>query len=883
MRKFLYSVHFCLLFVLVTTTLPSILQAQLCVNTQQGGQTGCNRSSTTTTVEIAPTGGTTAVSVSPYSPGTYFRIPVLAGGCYTIGTCGAPFDMQINCYQGLATTGPFAYDDDSGPLCGGLQASCSMVPTFTDYARIDVRQYSCLPGGSSSITVTVQQNNNLTITSSPASLCQGQTRTLTATPVPVTGAQPNSGSSGAFTGTGVSGNTFTAPVPAGNSQNYTVTYSFGYVSTTQQITVFHAPSTAAAGSNQTVCAGTTTLAANAPAFGTGAWTVVSGTGSVTNPTSPTSAVTGLTPGQSTALLWTITNGPCSATFDTVVIFRDVNPTVANAGADQSVCIDNITLAGNAVGVGVGNWTRITGAGTVVNPNDPNSAVTGLGVGSNTFVWTIANGVCLSTADSVTFTRDAEAPNALAGPDKLICESFTTLTGNIPAYGQGVWTILSGSGVVTTPNSPNSPITAINPGTTVLTWTISNGTCPPKSDTMEITRSALPNPPTVTGNQAVCFGETVTLTASSSATNPSYIWWDAPAGGNAIAGGATYNSPPLTGPLVVYLEVTDGTTQCPSTRTQYNVNVNPLPVISLGSDTTFCESDSICLDAGASMSSYQWNNGFTSRVLCTNQSGLFWVEVLDGNGCFGTDTIQLTAIPSPVVSLGPDLTLCNGNSSTISVPSVPGESYSWSTGDTTNSISVSSNGTYSVTVTNGIGCSTSDDLVVTALVTPTAGFSIDTSNCPQITFNDNSTSAVNWSWSFGDGSNSTATSPAYSYQASGNGTYTVTLVVNGPCGADTTTQSITIDCVVGISIPSNLSITVYPNPNDGMFKVHFDGLEENAFLTIFNELGQQVYASQIEGCSGACDELVNLQGVAAGVYLTKIKVGDAVVSKRVMIR
>jgi hypothetical protein len=126
MRKFLYSVHFCLLFVLVTTTLPSILQAQLCVNTQQGGQTGCNRSSTTTTVEIAPTGGTTAVSVSPYSPGTYFRIPVLAGGCYTIGTCGAPFDMQINCYQGLATTGPFAYDDDSGPLCGGLQASQTM-------------------------------------------------------------------------------------------------------------------------------------------------------------------------------------------------------------------------------------------------------------------------------------------------------------------------------------------------------------------------------------------------------------------------------------------------------------------------------------------------------------------------------------------------------------------------------------------------------------------------------------------------------------------------------------------------------------------------------------------------------------------------------------
>ncbi len=882
MRKALYSVQFVLLFALLWIAVPENLSAQLCVNTQLGGQSGCVRSNFYRG-EIVPSNGAAPLSVSPYSPGEYFRMPVLAGGCYTVSTCGAPFDTQINIFEGNATTGPFAYDDDSGPLCGGLTASCSMVPNFTDYARVDVRQYSCQPGGSSSITITVQQNNNLSITSSSTSLCQGQTRALTATPAAVTGALPNSGSAGVFSGTGVSGTVFTAPVPGGNNQNYTITYSFGYVSTTQQITVFHAPSTAAAGANQTVCAGSTALAANNPAFGTGTWTVVNGTGTVTNPASPTSAVTGLTPGQSTALVWTISNGPCTSTRDTVVIFRDVDPTVANAGPDQSVCDSVITLGGNAAVVGAGNWTLIAGTGAISNAANPNSAVTGLGVGANSFVWTITNGVCLSTSDTVTFTRDAVAPAALAGPDKDICESFTTLTGNIPAYGQGTWTILSGSGVVTTPNSPNSTITSINTGTTVLTWTISNGTCPPKSDTMEITRSALPNPPTVTGNQAVCYGESVTLTGSSTANNPSYVWWDAPAGGNAIAGGPTYTSPPLASALVVYLEVTDGTTQCPSTRTQYNVNVNPLPIIALGNDTTFCDSDSICLDAGAGMNSYQWNNGSTSRIVCTNLSGLYWVEVLDGNGCFGTDTVQLTAVTAPVVSLGPDLTLCNGNASTIGVPSVPGETYAWSTGDTTQSISVSANGTYTITVTNGIGCSTSDDVVVTALVTPGAGFSIDTSNCPQITFNDNSTNAVNWSWSFGDGSNSTTTSPSYSYQASGNGTYTVTLVVSGPCGADTTTQSITIDCVVGISMPSNLSITVYPNPNDGLFKVRFQGLEEPAFLNVFNELGQEVYSKEVEGCTGECDEMVNLQGAAAGVYFAKIKVGDAVVSKRVIIR
>jgi PKD repeat protein len=474
---------------------------------------------------------------------------------------------------------------------------------------------------------------------------------------------------------------------------------------------------------------------------------------------------------------------------------------------------------------------------------PTPQVTGLGIGTNY--------VCLDDrqrrlshqrSDTVNVIRDEDASQALAGPDKLICESFTTLTGNIPTD----WPRSMGRpervrSLVTTPNSPNSTITAINPGTTVLTWTITNGTCPPKADTMEIIRSAIPNPPIVTGSQSVCYGESVTLAANSSANNPSYVWWDAPAGGNALAGGPTYTSPPLTAMLVIYAEVTDGSTQCPSTRTQYNVSVNPLPVIAIGNDTTFCDSDSICLDAGAGMTSYQWNNGSTSRIVCTNLSGLYWVEVLDGNGCFGTDTIQLTAVTAPVVSLGPDLTLCNGNASTISVPNLQGETYAWSTGDTTNSISVSANGTYSITVTNNIGCSTSDEVVVTALVTPVAGFAIDTANCPEITFTDNSTDAVNWSWSFGDGSNSTVSSPSYNYQASGNGTYTVTLVVSGPCGSDTTTQSITIDCVVGISMPENLSITVFPNPNDGLFKIQFQGLEDDATLTVFNELGQQVYA------------------------------------------
>jgi hypothetical protein len=881
MRKINYASQFFLLLCILAL-LPTRWAYSQCTNTQLGGQSGCARSSYYAG-EIVPFNGTTPVSVSPYSPGEYFRTPVLAGACYTISTCGAPFDTQINCFEGNLTSSPFAWDDDSGPMCGGLAASCTMVPNFTDYARIDVRQYPCQDGGSSSITVTMFQNNNLSITSSSASMCQGQTRFLSAVPAAVTGALANAGDPGTFSGTGVSGNVFTAPTPGSSSQNYNVSYTFGYITASQSIQVYHTPSNANAGPVQTVCTSSTNLAANNPTFGTGAWTVVSGTGSVTSPTSPTSSITGLTPGQYTVVRWTISNGVCTSNQDTVSIYRDAAPSVATAGADQAVCTDTINLNGNTPAVGNGTWTQIAGFGSIQSPNNPSSMVTGLGLGTNVFVWTVNNGVCLATRDTVSFTRDAQAPQALAGPDKMICGASTTLTGNIPAFGTGLWSILSGSGVVSAPNSPNSPLTGVNIGTTILTWSITNGTCPANVDTVAVTRSALPNPPSIAGNQNACFGEPVILTANSSASSPSYVWWDAPVGGNALSGGATYTSPPLTGNIVVYVEVTDGISNCTSTRTQFNVTVHPLPVVALGNDTTFCDSDSLCMDAGAGMSSYNWNTGATTRIVCTNAAGTYWVEVVDANGCHDMDTIILSTNSAPSVNLGPNITLCNGNSASIGVTPQGGQNYLWNTSATTPTIVVSTAGTYSLTVSDLIGCDDVDDIVVATANTPVASFTVDTAGCPLITFNDLSTDATTWTWSFGDGNSSTNQSPSYNYQASGNGSYVITMIAAGPCGADTISQSLTIDCVVGLSLPSSLSIGLFPNPNDGIFKVRLTGLEEDAQLAVFNELGQQVYVRNIEGCRGECEETVDLKGVASGMYMAQITVGDAVIAKRVVIR
>jgi len=131
---------------------------------------------------LIPNCGTFASTPNNFGPGQYFQMPVLAGGCYSVSTCGSSVDTQISCFQGTATTGPYAYNDDSGPLCTGVSASVNITPSFTDYTRVQVSQYNCQPGGTASITVSVRQNNNLSIISSSAAMCEGQTRGLTATP-----------------------------------------------------------------------------------------------------------------------------------------------------------------------------------------------------------------------------------------------------------------------------------------------------------------------------------------------------------------------------------------------------------------------------------------------------------------------------------------------------------------------------------------------------------------------------------------------------------------------------------------------------------------------------------------------------------------------------
>lgn len=256
---------------------------------------------------------------------------------------------------------------------------------------------------------------------------------------------------------------------------------------------------AAAGPDQQLCTPATTAnlaGSNLIIPAVGQWTLVSGSGTIANPTSPTTAVSGLGVGEN-IFRWQVNNGACSTpvTQDVVSIFVfDDEAEPASAGPDQEICtpVSSITLVGNAtVGSAVGTWTRIAGTGDITSPNDPNSTVTGLAVGLNTFEWAIVNGPCGSSSDQVSiFVFDGTNPIASAGPDQELCSpaSTTTLAGSdviFPAV--GTWTLISGSGTITSPNSPTSEVTGLSVGENIFEWTVQNGACaePLTSDRVSI--------------------------------------------------------------------------------------------------------------------------------------------------------------------------------------------------------------------------------------------------------------------------------------------------------------------------------------------------------------------------------------------------------------
>lgn len=412
------------------------------------------------------------------------------------------------------------------------------------------------------------------------------------------------------------------------------------------------------------------------------------------------------------------NNNCPGTTTVIITQPSAATTTATAGPDQSMCSNSGTLAGNVPTVGTGIWTLVSGTGTITTPASETSGITALGVGANVFQWTISNAPCPPSSDQVTITNTGGGAPAAAGPDQSICSSSAILAGNIPSFGTGTWTLVSGTGTITTPSSATSGITGLGIGVAVFEWTISNPPCPSTSDQISITNTGGGPTVTITSQTDVsCYGGnngSTTASATGGTGSLSYLW--TPTGGasasaNNLAAG-TYTISVTDGNGCVGIE-TVALTQPDS----MSVTVSTTPTGCGSSDGTA----TVAAMGGTGSLTYLWSNGSTLTQISNLSSQTYSVTITDSLGCTATGSGSVSTTGGPTASAGADVTISSGSS--IQLAASGGVSYFWTppTGldcDTCRTPIASPVATtiYCVTVSDNGGCSDTACVTVTVLDT-----------------------------------------------------------------------------------------------------------------------------------------------------------------------
>lgn len=221
--------------------------------------------------------------------------------------------------------------------------------------------------------------------------------------------------------------------------------------------------TSNAGTNFSVCDNTATLNGNTPSSGSGVWSIISGPsgGSISNPNSSNTSVTGLTEGSYT-FQWEVTNS-CGSVSDNVIVTMDETP-VVNGGADQEVCEgEEVTLVAT------------TSTGTISWNNGVDNGVPFAPATTTTYTVTADNNGCTDT-DEVIVTVNA-LPAVEAGPDVTTCVNYEP----IQLTGSPVSGVYSGPSI-----SGNEFDPSIGAGTYTITYVYTDANGCEASDDLTIT-------------------------------------------------------------------------------------------------------------------------------------------------------------------------------------------------------------------------------------------------------------------------------------------------------------------------------------------------------------------------------------------------------------
>ncbi|MBP7821635.1 MAG: gliding motility-associated C-terminal domain-containing protein [Saprospiraceae bacterium] len=700
------------------------------------------------------TGSTSGATVTVTSAGTYTVTVTASAGCtstaqriITLNNVTASISGTTSICSGGNTTltasggGTYVWAGSGGGTISGSTSGSSITATSAGTYNVTVTNNGC----TSVSNVSVTANSATASISGTTSICSGGNTTLTA----------SGGGTYVWAGSGggtISGSTSGSSITATSAGTYNVTVTNNGCTSVSNVSVTANSATASISGTTSICSGgNTTLTASGG--GTYIW-AGSGGGTISGSTSG-SSITATSAGTYNV---TVTNNGCTSVSNVSVT---ANSATASISGTTSICSGgNTTLTASGGGTYV--WAG-SGGGTI-SGSTSGSSITATSAG--TYNVTVTNNGCTSVSNVSVTANSATA--SISGTTSICSGGNTTLT----ASGGGTYVWAGSGGGTISGSTSGSSITATSAGT--YNVTVTNNGCTSVSNVSVTANSATAS---ISGTTSICSGGNTTLTASGGGT---YVW--AGSGGGTISGSTSGSSITATSAGTYNVTVTNN--GCTS--------VSNVSVTANSATASITGNLSICAGANTSLtasggSSYQWaaSNGgaiigsSSTNIINTTTAGLYTVTVTN-NGCTSVSSVTVVSSSSLNPLISGASPICSGSSAVLNV----GSGYStiiWDgpgvTSLTTQTVTASSQGLYSVTVSNASGCTGTAQVMLNVNANPSASITGNLTFCQGQNTTLVASGGTSYLWSNGNTSNnlSVTTANSYSVTVTNNGCTSVSSV------------------------------------------------------------------------------------------------------------
>ena len=391
---------------------------------------------------------------------------------------------------------------------------------------------------------------------------------------------------------------------------------------------------------------------------------------------------------SSGTYWVQASNACSLVTDTIVVNFNSNPPDIDLPTQLSLC---------------------NGASTTIN-----AGITGV-----TYLWSDQ-----SQLQELVVTAPGQYSLTVTNACGTDIDTVDVIDGGLaPVVDLGVdLDLCPGEQITITPTNANVTNWLWQDGSTNPTYTVSaadtiivsvNNSCGTANDTLEV--SMLPPVPTVAlgMDTALCAQQTYTL--SVNIPDVSVTWQD----------GTTDTNYTVTSPGLVYVTIANA---CGMSSDTIQVNaLPPVPPLDLGIDQSLCPGELIVLSPGIDDVAYMWQDGSTDTFYQSTQADTIILTISNACGV-STDTVEIVeSTQGPVVNLGPDIEVCEGEMVTL-MSDISGVDYEWQDGSTSSQFVTAQSGTFILEVSNNCGADIDTVVVDIHGIAPVIALGPDTLLC-----------------------------------------------------------------------------------------------------------------------------------------------------------